>query len=324
MKVLVTGATGLVGGHVVDRLLERGDDVTALVRSPTRAAPLAARGVRLVTGDLSNSAAIGAAVGGQDIVHHIAATLGASTEAEFMEANREGTRRIAQACAAAATPPRLVLVSSMAAGGPSRRGAPKTAAGDDHPVTMYGRSKLAAEQVLPPLAIPWTVLRPPTVYGPRERENLLPFFKAVRLGLGPMLGDGSMELSLIHVADLADAIVTAGSRPEVVGKVFYVNHPEVVTAADVLRAIAREMHRNVLPLPIPRWAVRAALTCTGAWADFFHQRSILHPDKVHELFQEAWTADPAPFLAATGWQPRYDLAAGLADTAAWYRREGWI
>ena len=99
MNVMVTGATGLVGGHLIDRLLERGDNVTALVRSPERAAPLATRGVRLVSGDLNDTAAISSAVGGQHVVYHSAAKLGASTEAELMEPNREGTRRIALACA---------------------------------------------------------------------------------------------------------------------------------------------------------------------------------------------------------------------------------
>ena len=189
---------------------------------------------------------------------------------------------------------------------------------------MYGRSKLAAERLLPSLALPWTVLRPPVVYGPRERENLLPFFKAARFGLAPILGDGSMELSLIHVADLADAVVIAGTAADVLGEVFYVNHPDVVTAANLLRGIAHALHRNVMPLPIPRWAVRAALTVTGAWADLFHKPSVLHPDKLHEFFQEAWTADPAAFTAASGWRPRWNLDDGLADTAAWYRAERWI
>ena len=198
------------------------------------------------------------------------------------------------------------------------------AAGDDHPVTMYGRSKLAAEQVLPLMSLPWTILRPPTVYGPRDRDNLLPFFKAVRFGIAPMLGDGSMELSVIHLADLADALVLAGTASNVLGEAFYVNHPDIVSAANLLRAIARSLHRDVIPLPIPRWAVRGALTVTGAWADLFRQSSILHPDKVNEFFQEAWTADPAPFMKATGWAPRFNLADGLANTAAWYRAERWI
>lgn len=324
MNVLVTGATGFVGGHLVDRLLERGDVVTALVRSPQRAASLAARGVRLVAGDLGATDAIGDAVRGQQVVYHVGAMLGARTEAELMRANRDGTLHVARACAAEGSPPRLVFISSMAAGGPAARGTPKSADGDDHPVTRYGRSKLAAERLLPSMQLPWTALRPPVVYGPRNKEGLLPLFKAVRHGLAPMFGDGSMEISLIHVADLVDAVVLAGTSPEVLGEVFYVNHPEITTGAEMVRSMARALNRSVFPIQIPQWAARGALTVTGLWADVFRQTTILHPDKLHEFFQEAWTGDPAPFMAATGWRPRWDLEHGIAETAAWYQAEGWI
>ena len=324
MNVLVTGATGFVGGHLVDRLLERGDTVTALVRSSAGAMPLAERGVRLVVGDLAATKAIAEAVRGQQVVYHVAGLLGAASEADLMAANRDGTRRVAEACAAEEVPPRLVLISSMAAGGPARRGTPKVADGDDHPVTMYGRSKLAGERELAALSVPWTVVRPPVVYGPRDREGLLPLFMAARWGLAPMFGDGSMEISLIHVADLADAIVAAGSAADVVGEVFYVNHPEITTGADLMRGIALQMQRSVLRLPIPKWAARIALTITGTWAEVRHRRTILHPDKVHEFYQAAWTADPSPFMRATGWQPTWNLERGIADTGAWYRAERWI
>jgi dihydroflavonol-4-reductase len=324
MNVMVTGATGFVGGHLVDRLLERGDTVTALVRSPGRASALAQRGVRLVVGDLAAAAAIGEAVRDQEVVYHVAGKLGAATEAALMAANRDGTLAVARACAAVSRPPRLVFVSSMAAGGPAQRGLPRVADGDDHPVTMYGRSKLAAEQALRSLPVPWTVLRPATVYGPRDRDGLLPLFKAVRWGVAPTFDDGSMEISLVHVVDLADAIVAAGSAADVVGDVFYVNHPEITTAAGLIRGIAREMKRRVVPLPIPAWAAGLALAVTGRWADLFHRSTILHPDKIHEFYQAAWTADPAPFMQATGWQPAWDMERGIADTGAWYRSAGWI
>ncbi|HEY4101066.1 MAG TPA: NAD(P)-dependent oxidoreductase [Gemmatimonadales bacterium] len=324
MNVLVTGATGFVGGHLVDRLLARGDTVTATVRSPSRASALASRGVRLVATDLSNRAALTDAVRDQEIVYHAAAQLGSSDEAELMRVNRDGTRNIADAAAAARRPPRVVLVSSMAAGGPSTRGTPKRDAGDDHPVTMYGRSKLAGEKALADAAPSWCAVRAPVVYGPRDRDGFLPLFKAVRWGIAPMFGDGSMEVCLIHVGDLADALIDAAGSNAVEHGIFYVNHPEIVTGAELLRRIAALMQRTVMPLPLPEWAARAALTVTGAWADLFHQKSILHPDKVHEFYQEAWTADPAPFIAATAWHPAWDLDRGLADTLASYREARWI
>jgi nucleoside-diphosphate-sugar epimerase len=324
VKVLVTGATGFVGGHLVQRLLARGDQVTALVRSTARAAPLAARGVTLVEGNLANTAALHRATTDQDIVYHAAAVLGASTEAELMAANHDGTRRLAEACVAAGRAARFVMVSSMAAGGPAQPGAPKRGAGDDRPVTMYGRSKLAAEVALREMPLRWTVLRPSVVYGPGDREGLLPLFKAARWGIAPMFGDGSMEVSLVHVGDLADALVLAGVAPHLESQVYYINHPEVLTGRGISQAVGLAMGKSVWLVPLPEWAAQATLQITGLWADLTRQKSILHPDKIHEFYQPAWTADPTPFMHATAWMPQWDLTHGLDDTMRWYRAEHWL
>ncbi len=324
MKVLVTGATGFVGGHVVDRLLARGDAVTALVRSPARATAMAERGVRLVAGDLGNHDALAEATEGQDVIYHSAALTGAVDEAEFLAANRDGTANLARAAGRSGSSPRFVLVSSMAAGGPAERGAPRQADGRDAPVTMYGRSKLASEQVLRNEPLPWVILRPPTVYGPRDTENLLTVFKAARLGVAPVFGDGSMEISVVHVEDLADAIVLAGSAEAVIGRTYYVNHPEVLTSRDFVRGIGTALGRNLTLLPIPEWLARTALTTTGAWAAALRRKTILRADKANEFFQSAWTGDPSLFITDTGWTPRFNAAAGLAHTHDWYRDAGWL
>ncbi len=325
MNVLVTGSTGFVGGHLVDRLLARGDTVTALVRTPQRAAAIAERGARLVMGDLSDAAALADAAGGCNVVYHVAALTGAVDEAEFLSANRDGTGNVRRAVEAAGLGARIVLVSSMAAGGPARRDTPKRAAGDDAPVTMYGRSKLAAERVLQEgSAPPHVIVRPPTVYGPRDRDNLLAIFKAARLGVAPIFGDGSMQVSLVHVEDLADALVLAGTTAGLEGKTYYVNHPEVTTTAELVREIGRQVGRKPALIPIPRWLAHTALSATGGLAALLGRKTILRADKTHEFFQDAWTADAGDFIADTGWLPRYDAANGLAHTADWYRREGWL
>lgn len=324
MKALVTGATGFVGGHLVDQLLARGDTVTALVRSQARAASLAERGVALVLGDLNNHDALRTAAADQDVVYHAAALTGAIDEAEFISANRDGTANLARACVATGGRQRFVLISSMAAGGPARRGMPRTEDGRDQPVTMYGRSKLAGERVLREETLEWTILRPPTVYGPRDRDNLLTVFRATRLGFAPVFGDGSMELSLIHVVDLAAAIVHAGTRPGLGGRVFYVNHPETVTSADLVRAIGRSLGHEVRLLPVPEWLARGLLTVSGTTAGLLRRKTILRADKANEFYQPAWTADPTAFVTATGWRAAFDMQGGIRDTALWYTSNGWL
>lgn len=324
MKAFVTGATGFVGGHLLDRLLARGDSVTALVRTPAKATGLAERGVRLVPGDLENVEALTTAAEGAEVIYHVAALTGAVDEAEFLAANRDGTANLVAAARAAGGDPRIVLISSMAAGGPATRDQPRRGAGDDRPVTMYGRSKLASEQVVREQPLPWTILRPPTIYGPRDRDNLITIFKAARLGLAPVFGDGSQQLSLVHVDDLADAIIRAGEAPGVLGGTFYTNHPEVITSAELVQAVGCTMGRSIRLVPLPEWLARSVLSLTGAWAATFRQRTILRADKANEFYQPAWTGDPAPFIAATGWAPRFDAATGLEHTADWYRNHGWL
>lgn len=322
MNVLVTGATGFVGSHLIDHLLDRDVKVTALVRSRARGAPLERRGVTLVEGDLANRSALEQAVQDQAIIYHVAALTGAVDEAELMQANRDGTARLVEAAERAGSISRFLLVSSGAAGGPATFGVPKRDASSDRPLTMYGRSKLAAEAVVRASLLPWTILRPPAVYGPRDTANFLAIFRTIaRFGVAPVFGNGAQELSLIHVGDLAEACIVAANCPDALRHVWYVNHPDPVTSRALIRAIAGAVGRSVRIVPLPDWTTRGALQATGTWARITGRKTILHADKAHEFLAEAWTGDPTPFTQSCGWRAGYSLEQGLADAARWYRAE---
>ena len=322
MKVLVTGATGFVGSHLTDALLRRGDDVTALARSASKAAALAPLGVRVVTGDLHDCAALQRAAEGQDVVYHVAGVVAARSEADFLAANRDGTRNLAEAAERAGVG-RLVYVSSMAAAGPTIKGHPLRGDEPPHPVTQYGRSKLAAEGVVTGSRLAWTIVRPPMVYGPRDQE-VLKVFRLARLGLAPVLGDGTQELSAVHGADLADALVAAGTTAAAVGHTYYACHPEVFTGAEMALAVGRAMGRRPAVIRIPAAIGRGVLRVTEAAARLTGQTTILTADKANEFFQPAWTADPEPLSRDTGWRASRNLQTGLEETYAWYRTAGWL
>ncbi|HEX7918458.1 MAG TPA: hypothetical protein VF454_03595, partial [Gemmatimonadales bacterium] len=133
-----------------------------------------------------------------------------------------------------------------------------------------------------------------------------------------------MELSAIYVEDLAAASIRAGVAEGVRGGTFYVNHPEVVTSAELVRGIARTMGREVRLVGIPEPVARGILTLTGGMAALFHRKTILRADKANEFYQEAWTGEPAPFTAASGWTAATDLQTGLARTWAFYQTAGWL
>jgi nucleoside-diphosphate-sugar epimerase len=322
MKALVTGATGFVGSHLAEALCRRGDEVTALVRSPRKAAALAPLGVRIVAGDLDDAGSLASAVEGQEVVFHVAGLVAARTEDEFMHCNRDGSASLV-AAAAGAGESRFVLVSSMAAGGPAEPGRPLLGTEPPRPVTAYGRSKLAAEAAVTAGTLPWVIVRPPTVYGPRDRE-VLKVFRMARLGLAPVFGDGSQQLSAVHAADLASALIAVGTASATVGKIYYACHPEVVTSAEFVRAVGSAMGRRPFLVPVPGPVGRALLTVTEASARIAGRTTILTRDKANEFFQQAWTGNPGPLELDAGWHAAHDLESGLADTYRWYRSAGWL
>jgi 2-alkyl-3-oxoalkanoate reductase len=322
MKALVTGATGFVGSHLAEALRGRGDEVTALVRSPKKAEALGPLGVRVVAGDLDDAGSLARAVEGQEVVFHVAGLVAARGESEFMRCNRDGTASLVRAATGAGAS-RFVLVSSMAAGGPAAPGRPLTGAEPARPVTAYGRSKLAAEAAVTAGTLPWVIVRPPTVYGPRDRE-VLKVFRMARLGVAPVFGDGSQQLSVVHGADLAKALVAAGTAASTVGKIYYACHPEITTSAGFVRAIAGAMGRRLSVVPISAPIGRVLLAVTEVAARIAGQSTILTRDKANEFFQRAWIGDPGPLGRDSGWRAAHDLESGLADTYRWYRNAGWL
>jgi len=323
VKALVTGGTGFVGRHLVEHLRAQGDDVTALVRSPQRAEPLAALGARLERGDLNDRPALARAAAGQDVIYHVAGAVAAPNETAYLAGNRDGTAHLVEAAAEAGTR-RFVFVSSLAAAGPSRPGAPHRGDVDPHPVTAYGRSKLAGEQVVRASPLAWTIVRPPAVYGPRDRDNFLTVYKALTLGIAPVFGDGSTELSAVYAPDLAEALRAAGTTDATIGSIYYANHPEVVTSADLVRTIARSAGRRVRIIGLPETLARGILTATGGVARLLGRTTILNADKANEFYQAAWTGDPGDLTRDAGWRARHDVASGFAATWQWYRGAGWL
>lgn len=322
MRALVTGGTGFVGGHLIEALLARGDTVTALVRSPAKAAALAGRGVTLISGDLTDQPALERAARNQDVVLHLAGLTAARNEAEFLATNRDGTRALLSAAEAHGTA-RFLLVSSLAAAGPSPVDRPLLGSELPRPVTAYGRSKLAGEAPVRAAKIPWTILRPPAVYGPADRE-MLRIFQAAKLGIAPVFGRGDQRLSLVYAPDLAAAIIAAATSPATAGSVYYAAHPEVVTNRSLVETIAAAGGRTVRILHLPRTLGRVALSLTEAVARLRDRPTLLTRDKANEFFAPAWTVDPSPLTEATGWRSRHDLASGARETFAWYRQHGWL
>lgn len=324
MKALVTGATGFVGGHLVEALVARGDTVLALARRPSSHAALTARGATPVSGSLEHEGSLTAALSGVEVVYHLAGLTAARDEAEFLAVNEAGTQRLIHAIRDAAPAlRRLVHVSSQAALGPSPRGTPLGEEAECRPITSYGRSKLAGERAVRASGLPWTVIRPPAVYGPGDRE-FLRIFQIVRRGIAPVFGSGTQELSLVFVRDLVRVIALAGSQPAASGQILHAAHPEVVLSREVARAAGAAIGRTPLIVPLPAFLAAPIVGLIGRAAAATGRRTVVNADKMAEFLAPSWLLAVAKAEQLLGWRAETGVAAGMKETAAWYRDCGWL
>jgi len=322
VKAFVTGGTGFIGTHLVNALLARGDAVTCLARSPAKAAALERRGVRIVRGDLDNAAALRQGCAGADVLVHLAGRIAARDQGEFMRANRDGTANVLDA-AVEQPPRRFVYVSSIAAAGPTVAGHPIDETRPPAPVTPYGRSKLAGEVLVRAAALPWTIVRPPIVYGEGDRATF-GIFRLANLGVVPLFGDGTQQLSLIHVADLVAALLAVVATERTVGRVYFAAHPEITTARQLAMGAGRALGKTPRVVPVAPPVARAVLWTAGVLARLAGRTALLSGERAPEFLAPAWTCRPDALRRDGGWEARIDLAAGLPRTAAWYRTEGWL
>ena len=317
--VAITGATGFVGSHLLERLGDR--EVAVLVRDRAKATALGRDALRIVRGAVGDEAALDALVAGADVVFHVAGLVAARSEEEFLSVNRDGTAAVARACRRAGVR-RLVYVSSLAVTGPSEGGRPVHDGTWPRPVTPYGRSKLAGEDAVRASGLEHVIVRPPVVYGRRDRQ-LLRLFRLARRGVVPLIGDGSQALSLVHVSDLADALIAAATRGAA-GATYHAAHRETTTQRELALAIGRAVGREPLVVRLPTPIVRAGLAISGMAAYLTGKPSLLDPAKAPEFLAAGWTCTAEGLAHDAEWQARIPLAEGLAATAAWYTDAGWL
>jgi nucleoside-diphosphate-sugar epimerase len=292
------------------------------VRRPDTAERLRALGCRLVAGALEDEAAVLALVDGADVVFHVAGRVAARSEADFLRVNRDGAARVAAAAARAGVA-RTVLVSSLSVTGPSRPGQSLDEGSGPGPVTAYGRSKRAGEEAVRAAGAPFTVVRPPAVYGPRDRA-FLPLFRAAARGVVPLLGDGAQEITVVHASDLARALVAAATAAATEGGTYHAGHPEPVTQRALAEAVGRALGRSVRCLCLPAPLVRGILAVAGGVGRALGRAPLFDGDKANELLAPGWVCSSEALRRDAGWTADVPLDRGLAETAAECREAGWL
>lgn len=332
-SVLVTGASGFIGVHLVRLLVARGRRVSCLVRPTSQVKELLAAGARLVTGDVNDRAGVARAIASSSarVVFHLAGLVRALSPGDFMRVNAEGVEAVAAACTEQARRPVLLLVSSLAAAGPAGA-APKMESDPPLPISNYGRSKFAGEQAAAGYAgaLPITIVRPCAVFGAGDR-GMYQIFKAVaRSGIHVVHGRGDRRISLVSVVDLVECIALAaenGERlvPDGSGRGIYFAGAEDLSHVEIGAAIAHALGKR-LPriVHVPEGLMRAAGSCGDVVARIRRHPGWINSDKISEVLAGSWTCSSVKARRQLGWSPAAPLAARLRETAQWYFDARWL
>lgn len=298
MRVLLTGATGFIGRRLQTHLLQRGVAVRALVRPASAATARLDPGCEVRLGELTDPHAVRAALGGVDVVVYCAGSVRGAGAADFEAANVAGVQTLVSVLEAGPAAPRVVLLSSLAASRPE--------------LSHYARSKHRGEEVLRSASdLDWTILRPPAVYGPGDRE-MRPLLDLVRRGLALRPGPAGQRLALLHVDDLVRAVAACIHHPDGCRhRTFAIDDGRSggYDWRDIAAAVAG---RPVPEVGVPGWLLKALAAINLTAARVAGYAPMLTPGKVRELQQVSWLCDNRAFIHATGWQPEIDLKRGAA------------
>ena len=324
-RVLVTGANGFVGSHLVEALLDAGYRVRCMVRPTSDLAYIRDLPVEWAVGDVGQGSGLLEACQGVEVVCHCAALTRAPDEETFFRVNTQGTVDLARA-ALVGNPSlrRFLFVSSQAAAGPS------AGAGDyvdetrtPRPITWYGASKLAAEEALRALpALPLVIVRAAPVFGPRDGD-FWTYFDLVHRHLDLQLGSEDRALSLIYVRDLVRLLLLVLEKDRAAGQTYFAcawSHSH----AEFSRAIAAALGRRTIQVRLPL----AVLAPMAAWSRvqcrLTGRPPLLNDQRVRDLSAPYWLCSGEKAARELGFHPQWDLITATQETAAWYREQGWL
>lgn len=325
-KLLITGASGFLGYHLIETALLHDYEVYAGVRKSSDTRHLLNNRVNLVEMDLADISRTKNMLEQQGINHiiHAAALTKAKTAAAYNFSNAFLTKNLAIAATESGTPvKKFIFISSLAAMGPSANGKPVKEDDVPLPLTWYGKSKLLAETYLSDVNnLPFIGLRPTAVYGPREKDLLL-LIKTVSKGIEIYIGNGEQKLSFVYVKDLASlAIKSLNSK--IIGEFYNISDGGVYNRYAFADAAKKATGKKTVRLQLPLAFIKAV----AAGMDILYSKSsntpVLNKDKIKELTAADWSCSIEKSQRDLGFMPSYNLDNGMAETVQWYKENKWL
>jgi len=337
VKILVTGSNGFIGSHLVEELTKRRYDVYCLVRKTSNLSYLRGLDVKYLYGDVEDKKSLEEAVkNGFDYIFHLAAVVRAVDPQTYYKVNLEGTKNLLEV--SAKFNPRclqmFIFLSSQAVTGPSPSDAshdeekPKNENDACNPITDYGKSKLLAEQEVMKYKdnIPVVIIRPSTVYGPRDKDVYF-IFKLANYGIFPIIGDKNRKISVCFVKDLVNALVSLVERKfntEINGKIYFIAEEKPYRWDEIGEVLSTALRKKLVKLTIGKNTLFLAAAISEQTAKLFSKgQTIFNRQKAQELIG-SWACDVSLAKKELRFVAKIPLLEGARITFSWYKKHRWL
>jgi len=323
-KILVTGATGFVGSHLVEALVNRGEDVHCLVRSNSNLRWLKKLPINLIKGDCTNFSSLKSLPSDVEFVFHLAGLIKAKKKTAFYQVNYQGTVNLIKICLIKRwSLKRFIFVSTLAVHGSPSNSVIRSS-DMPNPLTHYAKSKWLAEQALLKVRnkLHVIIFRPTAVYGPRDRE-LLGYYRLIKMGWAPILNP-SARLSLCYILDLIQALIKALKANVPFGSTFLISDGRAYTWSGVVKTVASLLGTSPHFIYFPKRLTSIVAIAAEAVAKISRQPIMFSRDKLKEILQNTWICDISNSIYNLAYQPSYSLKNGMAETISWYKAQGWL
>ncbi len=323
---VVTGATGFVGSHLVDQLLQKNYKVRCITRKSSSLKWLGGKNVEIFNCGLMDKPGLRKAFEKAEYIFHVAGVVKSKTSEGYFEGNVDTTKILLETAEEFKNfIKRFLVISSQTAAGPSLNGKPVSENETPHPITTYGRSKLAEEELAKTYMnkFPVTICRAPAVYGERDTEILI-FFKTFNKGLMTTIGSDIKKISLIHVDDLVRGFILAAESEKAKNEIYFISSEKFYTWEEIGEVTSKVLNKKPLKVKVPHSVVYTIAAVAQFFAMFSNKPATLNIEKARDITQTYWICDTSKAVRDFGYHQNISIEEGIKRTCEWYKSMSWL
>ena len=323
---VVTGGTGFVGSHLVDLLLNEGFNVRCITRKTSSLKWLDGKDVEIYDCGLFDKKGLREVMKDADYLFHVAGVVRSKNKEGFYRGNVDTTKNLLEVTAEVNPKiEKVVIVSSLTACGPSLDGKPCTEETEPHPITTYGRSKLAEEELAKNYMdkLPITICRAPALYGERETD-IYAMFKGFQKGIMTLVGFNNKKLSLLNGRDFAHGIYLAALSDKTTGEIYFISSEEIYDWNIISDEMEKAIGKKAIRIRIPHFVIYVIGAISHFFNFFSSKPATFNLEKAKDFVQDNWTCDVSKAKRDFNYKQQISLAEGMKSTVDWYRKNKWL